>query len=115
MHEFSDDLRVSVITLALMCLVCVPPRVKVTGTDVQEALTNDEEDNPTRVTVSTAKVVHQGLGGHVIHAFFLPLWVETLKFVCTNRELELTASIRFFFATSPVSSTASLPGIPQVL
>jgi len=41
--------------------------------------------------------------------------MEKLKPTYTIRELRLTASIRFFFATSPVNSTASLPGIPHVL
>ena len=86
-----------------------------TGANEKEALTDDEKNNPTRVATSIKKVVHQRLWGHIKHALLLPLRIEALNLMYTTREFRLTASIRFLVETSPVNSTASLPGIPQDL
>jgi hypothetical protein len=89
--------------------------VKITETNGQEALTDDEKNNPAGVAASIDEVVHQRLRGHIKHALLLPLYMETLRFVYAVKGLRLTASTRFLPETSPVNSTASLPGMPQVL
>ena len=80
----------------------------------RETLTYDEKNNTAGVAISPKKVVHQGLWGHIKHPFLLPLHMGTLKPRYEIKGFRLTASMRFLLGTSPVNSTASLPGIPQV-
>ena len=114
-HEFPNDLRVSVITLALMCLICV----SVVGrgnwdTWTRSAYQRREEQsywgrNPHDEGRSSA------FGGSYNTHVSPPTAMEMLEPTHTVMELGLTASMRFFFVTSPVNSTATLPGIPHVL